>query len=212
MFNYWLIIHSMVAHIAGNSNHWVCVHCQGDGVVELMDSLGSFMPLGRMTLLQIASIFKGPSEYLKLRILPVQQQQGVLDCGLFAIAYATEVCARINPVQSVFNQKLMRKHLTQCLLAGVICPFPQRTDLSPLTELPRPTCRLLSVKLYCYCLMPDNYDKNMILCDRCKKWYHYSCVGINKKNIPKTWKCARCTGKDFKTTGVPTEFSLPTRK
>ena len=199
--------------IAGNSKHWVCVYCRGDGVVQLMDSLGSFMPLGRLTLLQIAKIFKGATncQYLRLKILPVQQQQGVLDCGLFSIAFAIEVCSHMNPVKSVFNQKLMRKHLIQCLVAGVICPFPQRTDLSPLSELPRPTCRMLNVKLYCHCLMPDNYDPEMILCDRCKKWYHYSCVGIHSKKVPKTWKCSRCTGQDI-TVGVPLEFAVPTRK
>ena len=199
--------------LAGDSKHWVCIHSRGDGVVELMDSLGNFMPLGRMTLLQIAKIFKGDTDtqYLKLKVLPVQQQQGVLDCGLFSIAFATEVCSQMNPVKSVFNQKLMRKHLIQCLVAGVICPFPQRTDLSPLTELPRPTCRMLNIKLYCHCLMPDNYDTKMILCDRCKKWYHYSCVGIHSKNLPKTWKCSRCTGKDV-IVGVPFEFAVPPRK
>ena len=199
--------------LSGESQHWVCVHNRGDGVAELMDSLGNFMPLGRMTLLQIAKICKGDTstQFLKLKILPVQQQQGVLDCGLFSIAFATEVCSNMNPVRSTFNQKLMRKHLIQCLVAGVICPFPQRTDLSPLTELPRPTCRMLNIKLYCLCLMPDNYDPEMILCDRCKKWYHYSCVGIHKKSIPKTWKCSKCTGQDV-IVGVPIEFAVPTRK
>ena len=129
---------SLFLVLAGDSKHWICIHSRGDGVTELMDSLESFMPLGRMTLLQIAKMSKGDTDtkYLKLKVLPVQQQQGVLDCGLFSLAFATEVCSQMNPVKSIFNQMLMRKHLIQCLVAGVICPFPQRTDLSPLSELP----------------------------------------------------------------------------
>ena len=172
------------------------------------------MPMGRMTLLQIAKIYKGRSEnnYLKLKIMPVQQQQGVVDCGLFSIAYATEVCSGMNPVDATFNQKSMRNHLLQCLIAGVMCPFPQIT-IPHYLELPRPTSRTLNIKLYCLCRMPDNYDEEMILCDHCKRWYHYCCVGVCSKQIPKTWKCGTCSGKnDPCVAGKPVEFSFPVRK
>jgi hypothetical protein len=42
---------------------------------------------------------------LKLRKLPVQQQNGTLDCELFAVAYAVEVCTGNPPADVSFNQK-----------------------------------------------------------------------------------------------------------
>ena len=69
------LVMSLLLVLAGDSKHRICIHSRGDGVTELMDSLGSFMPLGRMTLLRIAKIFKGDTgtKYLKLKVLPVQQ-------------------------------------------------------------------------------------------------------------------------------------------
>ena len=46
--------------IAGESHHWICTSCYGDGIVYVMDSLGSFMALNRTTVLQIAKIYSVP--------------------------------------------------------------------------------------------------------------------------------------------------------
>ena len=46
--------------------------------------------------LQIANPPQG-SRSLRLEIVPVQQQDGVHDCGLFAIAYGTEECRGRRP-------------------------------------------------------------------------------------------------------------------
>lgn len=176
---------------SGKSKHWICTWCNGDEIVRIMDSLGSFMPLGLTTILQVANIYSVPPsrQYLRMKKLAVQQQAGVLDCGVFSIAFATEVCMGQSPEDAYFNQKLMRRHLRQCLVAGVMCPFPQGVQKS--FELPRATSQILSVLVYCHCRMPDVFDSHMVSCDHCKRWYHFSCVGISKK-APKSWKCCSC--------------------
>lgn len=46
-------------------------------------------------------------ERLKVTTLPVQQQEGSNDCGLFCIAYAVELCNRKNPEECRFEQTHM---------------------------------------------------------------------------------------------------------
>ena len=104
-----------------------------------MDSLGSFMTLNLATVLQICKIYSAPPNHttLKMRKLPVQQQNGTLDCGLFAVAYAVEVCMGNSPAAVSFDQKQMRSHLYTCLLDGVMSPFPKMSQAREF--LPRPT-------------------------------------------------------------------------
>ena len=91
-----------------------------------MDSLGSFMSLNLPTVLQICKIYSIPKQAsLKLKKLPVQQQNGAVDCGLFAVAYAVEVCYGYSPSVVSFDQRKMRTHLHQCLSKGMIVPFPK---------------------------------------------------------------------------------------
>ena len=75
------------------------------------------------TLLQISKIYNSivpPDEsFLKIHKLPVQQQKGVLDCGLFAIAFALEICMGKNPQYILFEQTKMRQHLHSCLSEGI---------------------------------------------------------------------------------------------
>ena len=44
-----------------------------------------------------------------------QFQKGGSDCGLFAIAYAVDLCQGIEPADVRYQQESMRSHLLQCL-------------------------------------------------------------------------------------------------
>ena len=46
----------------------------------------------------------------------VQHQIGALDCGLFALAFATSLCLAIDPTSVVYNQSHMRNHLIKSSL------------------------------------------------------------------------------------------------
>ena len=150
------------------------------------------MSLNVFTVLQIAKIYSLPQSQSVLQIhkMSVQQQQGTLDCGLFAIAFAVEVCSGRNPQCASFDQKKMREHLYTCLRKGMLTSFPK---ISENELLPRPSPVVHKVKLYCICRMPEEYDDEMISCDICQEWFHTTCVHIDVKQPPQQWNCYHCS-------------------
>ena len=136
-------------------------------------------------------------QYIYVTRYPVQQQKGSKDCGLFAVAFATELCSEEDPTRAVFKQCSMRQHLYNCLEAGEISRFPQYTK-KELRSLPKNTAKHSTLKtfdqeLFCLCRLPECYDKRMVQCTACKSWYHFQCVGFKSKNeVPKSWKCNSC--------------------
>ena len=56
----------------------------------------------------------------------VQKQNGVKDCGLFAIAFTAFLVNGNNPEQLLtytFQQDELRNHLVKCLEQGYVTPF-----------------------------------------------------------------------------------------
>ena len=178
--------------ITGESKHWLCTCNHGSGVVQVMDSLGLFISLNEFTILQITKIYSAPPKIptLEIQTLSIQQQQGNYDCGLFSIANAMEVCLGNNPENVLYDQKQMRSHLYECFQRGVLTQFPKMSQEQE--ALPRPMRMLQKKKLFCYCMMPEEYDEMMIACDLCKRWYHCSCVKVDTNEIPRFWKCCIC--------------------
>ena len=163
-----------------------------------MDSLWSVNTLERLVGLQIAQIY-GPAcafkRDLTVRKVNVQQQRiGTQDCGLFAVAYATEICYGKDPAMATFEQSKMNNHLLQCLQEGKITRFPQTHKAAKGVRQSKSIALYLS--LYCYCNMPENYD-DMIECDCCKGWFHKSCAGIkcltSRQVKQLAWLCIKCT-------------------
>ena len=76
------------------------------GEVLLMDSLVS-SPSDSL-LLQLAQIYQAAPDVqnMSIRVLPVQQQKGSKDCGLFAVAFATELCSGEDPTLKTLDQEL----------------------------------------------------------------------------------------------------------
>ena len=58
-------------------------------------------------------------------------------------------------------------------------------------QLPRPTRVNISISLYSYCNMPQEYNHKMVVCDECDWWYHCRCE-ISKDNILENWSCDVC--------------------
>ena len=175
----------------GGTAHWICTCCTGNGIVQVLDSLGFFMQMNDTIVFQIAKIFAVPDQSsVKIRKLSVQQQDGTLDCGAFAVAFATEFCFRSNPENVFFDQSLMRQHLYDCLDAGVMKRFPQCPKINNFLPIPKST--FFTIPLHCECRMPENFDTLMVACDVCNEWFHVACVGLNKECIPRTWLCKIC--------------------
>ena len=168
----------------------MCVYSNRTGDINVADSLVS-MNLLINGLVQIAKLYSNSvvDSALRLRRLSVQQQNGFQDCGLFAIAFAVEVCLGHNPEDSSFAQELMRQHLMKCLSIGTMQSFPRMA--SP-ALMPKPSGGFLTVKVFCVCKLPAQFDTDMIACDVCDKWFHCSCVSVHPVNTPKYWECPDC--------------------
>lgn len=46
------------------------------------------------------------------------------------------------------------------------------------------------------CVEVDEIN-DMVCCDRCQKWTHFCCAGVQSNIKRKEWFCTRCTGKSF---------------
>ena len=85
----------------------------------------------------------------------VQQQFGSSDCGLFALAFATDLCHGLDPTKRNYIQGLMRKHYVDCLESGKMAPFPT-TD----TTVPRhPNTKKTKIPIFCDCRLPNEKKK-----------------------------------------------------
>jgi hypothetical protein len=169
--------------------------------VLLFDSLwglgGDPLGLERMVELQICKIYgKYTGDTVKVKKVAVQQQlPGTEDCGLFAVAYATDICYGKDPGKARFDQTMMKNHFKDCLERGSIHPFPQKSK-----KVPKPSSPVdINIEVFCMCKMPESYDQSMVQCDTCDGWYHKSCVGISHTRRMKgiEWKCKACTYEDI---------------
>ncbi|XP_038046878.1 uncharacterized protein LOC119721064 [Patiria miniata] len=107
--------------------HWVTV-CRKDGEVKLLDSKnGGLTPKLSRQIVNLCGEKKEERSAAGLRVqLPVvHPQRGSSDCGLFALAYATEVAYGGSPELAVFDQRAMRQHLRRCLESQKMTPFPR---------------------------------------------------------------------------------------
>ena len=82
-----------------------------------------------------------------MELPPAQVQQGGVDCGLFAIAFAYELAAGNagNPSDVSFEQGKMREHLVKCLERGLFKPFP-RNKVTPRFS----KSQNYHIRLFCY--------------------------------------------------------------
>ena len=63
-------------------------------------------------------------DFKDISVVSVQQQLNGYDCGDFAIAFATTLVYTLDTNIPQFDVPQMRSHLSTCLKAGLITPFP----------------------------------------------------------------------------------------
>ncbi len=93
------------------------------GAVRLFDSLYAGV-IADDLVEQITQTYGKLKEHLTVQVVRIQQQQGCTECGLYAIAYAVDLCFQCNPSTVKFHQKDMRGHLIKCLEDGRFSRFP----------------------------------------------------------------------------------------
>ena len=169
--------------------HWVCMSSIGccAGSVQVFDSLynrpndvlidhGCRMPLS-------------PQDAVTFFNVKVQKQIGGSDCGLFALAFATDLCFGLDPHNQKYKQNEMRQHFICCVESGKMTPFP-KTDRGVQTHL---SYNKTAIKIFCLCRFPND-KKEYVECFSCKGWYHPECASIPTwaVNSKVPWKCPKC--------------------
>ncbi len=80
-----------------------------------------------------------------------------------------------------------------CLSRDNPLVFPKAVDVDAVDAHGDPTRDSSKEVNRCFCGRTNLVDTFMLDCDRCHNWFHGSCVGIAKDNLPNTWICDECT-------------------
>ena len=151
-----------------NKDHWLTIStidCYP--VVKVYDSMNTAIPLS--TKQQICSIFMPTERLISLEFVAVDRQNNSNDCGVFALAFATALCAGEDPQYLHFNTEgtSMRDHLLQCLENGAIQPFP-----SEMLKRRRARRDMKNDKIEVFCTCRSTEDKDMLECGKCGEMFH----------------------------------------
>ena len=181
-----------ILHI--RDRHWVTasnIRCE-TGCVCIYDSYYQSVDLD--TKMQVCSLLKSKEDEITFMMANMQCQGNTYDCGLYAIATATELTHRRDPCLCHWDVDLLRPHLAKCLEKGTLTPFPiSKRRRVPLGN--RFKGRATKVKIYCICRMPNKKDTPMVQCGKCFVWFHITCIkpGMSEVKLKKVeWFCESC--------------------
>jgi len=174
-----------------HGSHWITVsnvNCDSN-IINVYDSAYAYIDMD--TKHQICSLVRPACDILTLRMPNIQRQPNSFDCGVFAIATATELALGRDPRLCYWDTTRMRIHLIQCLEQGKMESFPQKEHRRiPLSNQYKKT---MSIKIFCICRMPNDTSKAMVKCDSCRKWMHKECMGLDQAaSVEAVWYCSSC--------------------
>lgn len=159
--------------------------------IKIHDSLFSNFtgPHRHKFLGQLGWMLHTSSDAITLEWLDVQQQRGSEACGLYAIANAYALCAKMKPEDCAWDQNGLYTWLVGCLKAGNMSPppitAPHRRTKGTVLEQVEP--------VHCVCRLPNDPQLPVIACDTCFEWYHLSCLGVASPVARDTpFHCSRC--------------------
>ena len=173
--------------ILHGSGHWFCISgTSEEGEVEVIDSFITQLP--QKAVKQVAALVQTKTKELRLNFLNTSQQRRSSDCGLYAIATATAICAGKDPCTQMFHQDQMRAHLLKCLINERMTLFPAE-ECDPTDGRIK---NIQNVEIFCHCRQPS--CGKMIQCPWCSEWFHHGCETISQKQWkkPTTWICSNC--------------------
>ncbi len=115
---------------------------------------------------------------------PVRECPGGSDCGLFAIAFAVDLCTGKDPHVCSYEQNQMRKHLHECFEKGLMIPFPPMKK--PKRFARRVKCSR-PVQVYCVCRLPCMGQVRQHLWGSGAVWW---LQGMVTQGMPSLMKCS----------------------
>ena len=166
--------------------HWICAanmktHRKSNASTYIYDSL-NYGKIAPLVAHQIANFSFVKESVIDVNIQRVQQQDNSVDCGLYALAFATSLAFGDDPSLIVYDASKLRQHLLNCLTNNEVTRFP--TTEEPLGYRHRCRRKRIEIELFCSCRMPHDaqadWDANqdMAQCDKCKDWFHRICEKI----------------------------------
>lgn len=119
------VVHIEPDHWACLTNKFVASECSSH-TVNLYDSLHTVPDKEGTIVKQACLILQTPESIVTINVINVQRQAGSVDCGLFALAMATDLCRDLDPISVSYHQHKIRSHLEECYEKLVMSPFPQQ--------------------------------------------------------------------------------------
>ncbi|XP_066291223.1 polycystin-1-like protein 2 [Branchiostoma lanceolatum] len=170
-----------------NHQHWV-LSSYTDGKVCLYDSLSVPMTPSLQTQLyqSYAAFADQTRNTLTVFLLDVQHQRNVLDCGLFAIAWAVDIAEGQDVSGVLYNNRKMRSHLKTCFKQGNLTPFPRLSS----TRKKEGRTKVQRITLVCHCKQGKRLGR-MQRCEACQRIFHVSCLPVSPPSDG-TWTCGDC--------------------
>ena len=173
-------MNSIQIHHDGNL-HWVCSRITTEGVF-LYDSFYSGKTSEELDI-QLALLYAHHEAKLKVNVVPIQQQRGGANCGVFAAAVCLSVATGEDPANIRWRQAHMRMHLKQCIESENVTPFPTiRKPNRTTCQEPESLMTSFFIELWCVCKLPQYAFQHMVECSKCERWFHKPCVGLPDNN------------------------------
>ena len=120
----------------------------------------------------------------------VQRQMSLSDCGLYALAFATDLRHGIDTASPrSYDQAMMRQHYIECLEKGRMAPLPSSTRRVIYHNDQKKTL----VQIFCGCRLPND-KKEYVQCFKCSGWYNLDSERVRDWaiNSKRKWQCQKC--------------------
>ena len=178
--------------ILNTGSHWVCLSTisttPGTGMFKIFDSI--YQKPNSIAIEHACRMLMYSGSKVTFINEKVQRQVGANDCGLFSLAFASDLCHGLDPVHLRYDQGSMRQHYVNCLENGAMAPFPRTTQRVPFHL----ACNKSAVAIDCVCRLPYDRDEYVQCSYKCKALYHPTCVNVPAwaLNSGRKWRCTKC--------------------
>ena len=176
------------------AKHWHVFSGSSLTSVNVYDSIYDHTLYG--TREQIASILKVRGHEITFKNHDVDKQSESHNCGLYAIAFATELAYGGSPIGLKYREEQLRPHFESCLISKSMDRFPSATA----RRIPKAVVEE-RVQVCGKCSLPFNSsEKEAIQCSQCNVLYHILCVKVSAPQIRRNatqhdWHCPGCPNK-----------------
>ncbi|PIK34375.1 hypothetical protein BSL78_28799 [Apostichopus japonicus] len=170
------------------NSHWVVLSNIGvtGPNVRLFDSYVAGRKSYPLDIVKAAAcLLQTKESELFIHVMNVTQQTDGSSRGVFALAFASTLCAGEDPTKMHYDEGTMWQELINNLNDLQMLPFGIRAFNR---SVKRRRIQILTEGIFCTCRRPDD-GNTMALCAFCNEWFHEACV----RRIPRReFYCSFC--------------------